>query len=139
MNRRKKAKKNGVEHFIYLSSIAVYGDDKTVIRWDTETQPNTNYGMSKLKAENLLHTLIDIDFKVSIIRPPMVYDNNAPGYINKLVKSINLFPIYPLGNIDKMRSLIYVKILTYISNKIVRIERGGLFLVVMMIKLAHLI
>ena len=125
----KKAKKNGVNHFIFLSSIAVYGDNKTIIRSNTKTEPNTNYGISKLKAENLISSLRSNTFKVSIIRPPMVYGNNAPGNINKLIKLIKFSPILPFGNINNQRSFIYIKNLIYIINIIIKNKNQGIFLV----------
>ena len=125
----KKAKKNGVNHFIFLSSIAVYGDNKTIIRYNTKTEPNTNYGISKLKAENLISSLRSDTFKVSIIRPPMVYGSNAPGNINKLIKLIKFSPILPFGKINNQRSFIYIKNLIYIINLIIKNKNQGIFLV----------
>lgn len=125
----KKAKKNGVNHFIFLSSIAVYGDNKTIIRYNTKTEPNTNYGISKLKAENLIYSLRSDTFKVSIIRPPMVYGTNAPGNINKLIKLIKFSPILPFGKINNQRSFIYIKNLIYIINLIIKNKNQGIFLV----------
>ena len=47
----KKAKTEGVKHFVFLSSMSVYGMETGVITKDTEPNPNTNYGKSKLMAE----------------------------------------------------------------------------------------
>lgn len=125
----KKAKKNGVNHFIFMSSIAVYGDQKTVIRHNTKTKANTYYGISKLEAERLVFSLNSDSFKVCIIRPPMVYGKNAPGNINRLIHLIKFCPIIPLGKINNQKSFIYIKNLIHIIDKIIKNKNQGMFLV----------
>ena len=68
-----KAKREGVSHFIFLSSISVYGINEGVIDENTIPKPTSNYGRSKLEAEQLIRTLEDERFKVAILRPPMIY------------------------------------------------------------------
>lgn len=69
----KKAKKDKVKQFIFLSSMSVYGLEVGTITSETLPNPNTNYGKSKLMAEEALNKLSDDSFKVVILRPPMVY------------------------------------------------------------------
>lgn len=125
----KRAKENGVGHFIFMSTIAVYGDKKTKINHDTKTEANTDYGVSKLEAEKKLFSLKSDSFTVSIIRPPMVYGSNAPGNFNKLIKLIKFCPILPLGKINNQRSFIYIKNLNHIINQIIINKYQGIFLV----------
>ena len=68
-----KARAEGVKHFIFLSSMSVYGIENGVINRNTLLNPTTNYGKSKLQAEKLIQPLNDDSFKVVILRPPMVY------------------------------------------------------------------
>src|SRR5690625_1264736 len=56
----KKAKNEGVQQFIFLSSIIVYGDRPTksgVIDHDTIPNPSNFYGKSKLEAEKGIRLL----------------------------------------------------------------------------------
>src|SRR5699024_11374222 len=65
--------------FIFLSSMSVYGLKKGVINKFTPTKPKSDYGKSKLEAESLLNTLDNSDFKIAILRPPMIYGKKCKG------------------------------------------------------------
>ena len=65
----KKSKADGVKQFVFLSSMSVYGMDTGVITKETKPNPKTNYGKSKLQAENEINTLRDGSFKVCVLRP----------------------------------------------------------------------
>ncbi|MFR2721855.1 MAG: NAD-dependent epimerase/dehydratase family protein [Thomasclavelia ramosa] len=71
----KKAKDAKIKHFIFMSSMSVYGLEhgNELINKETKTQPTTNYGKAKLQAEQGIMELADNSFVVSILRPPMVY------------------------------------------------------------------
>lgn len=63
-----------------MSSIIVYGDsssDKRIIDRNTVPKPSNFYGNSKLQAEEGINPLEDNNFKVVILRPPMIYDKNS--------------------------------------------------------------
>ena len=115
----KLAKENGVKQFIFISTIAVYGEDLEKISENTEFNPITPYGKSKLEAEKQLMELNDDTFVVSIIRPPMVYGKDAPGNIDSLVKLVNKVPIIPLGEIDNKRSFIYIGNLCHLVDCVI--------------------
>ncbi len=69
-----KAKLSKVKYFIFMSSVKVYGEETTgVYNETTVCKPEDEYGKSKLKAENELLKLEDENFKVSIVRTPIVY------------------------------------------------------------------
>src|SRR5699024_8837132 len=60
------AKQAGVQQFIFLSSIIIYGDSKegkVVIDKYTKPNPNNFYGQSKLEAEKGIIPLESDDFK----------------------------------------------------------------------------
>lgn len=67
----KRAKKAGVKQFIFMSTVKVYGEE-TNTKY-SECYPEDEYGKSKLKAELELLKLEDENFKISIIRTPIVY------------------------------------------------------------------
>ena len=70
----KTAKKNGIKHFVFMSTVKVYGEETDgVYTEESKCSPEDEYGKSKLKAELKLQQLQDENFKVSIIRTPIVY------------------------------------------------------------------
>lgn len=124
----KLAKENGVKQFIFISSVAVYGEDVEKIDENTRCNPITPYGKSKFEAEKQLLELNDKNFIVSIIRPPMIYGKNAPGNIDSLVKLVRKISIIPLGQINNKRSFIYIDNLCYIIDELITQEKEGIFL-----------
>ena len=124
----KKAKASGVKQFIFISTIAVYGENKQILCENTEYHPVTHYGKSKLEAEQQLQELSDANFVVSIIRPPMVYGKNAPGNIHSLVNLVKKVPFLPLAQIHNNRSFIYIGNLCHLVNMIIEKQKGGVFL-----------
>ncbi|MFU7536428.1 NAD-dependent epimerase/dehydratase family protein [Enterococcus casseliflavus] len=101
-----KAKEDGVHQFIYLSSMAVFGKDKGIIDKNTKTSPKDNYGKSKLLAEGELFALETNNFQVAVVRPPMVYGENAPGNYQKLCKLSRFILFFP--DSKNTRSMIFI-------------------------------
>ena len=106
-----KAKESGVEQFIYMSSIIVYGESaplgkRKVITKDTAPSPANFYGDSKLQADLGIQKLNDNNFKVCIIRPPMIYGPGSKGNYQILSKLAKKLPIFP--NIKNERSMLFV-------------------------------
>lgn len=128
LNLARLAKEAGVKQFVFISTIAVYGENLKKLDENTDCNPITPYGISKLEAEKQLLELNDENFKVSIVRPPMIYGKNAPGNIDSLVKLVKKLPILPLGGIQNKRSFIYIGNLCYIIDEIIKQEKSGIFL-----------
>jgi len=124
----KFAKENGVKQFIFISTIAVYGEDKEKLDEKTTTNPITFYGKSKLEAEKQLLELNDENFLVSIIRPPMVYGKNAPGNIYSLIKLVEKLTIIPLAKIENKRTFISIQNLCHLVDEIITQQQNGIFL-----------
>ena len=124
----KKAKGNGVKQFIFMSTIAVYGNHCSNLSEDTICNPLTNYGKSKLKSENALLALQDENFIISIIRPPMVYGMDAPGNIKSLVSLIKKLPVLPFAKIDNKRSFVFIGNLIALIDTIIKRKASGIFL-----------
>ncbi len=124
----KKAKESGIKQFIFMSTVAVYGIETGVMNEKSNYTPLTEYGKSKLRAEIELQKLDNKNFKVSIIRPPMIYGKNAPGNIDSLVKLVKKLPIIPLGKIENKRSFISIQNLCFIINEIITHQKAGVFL-----------
>lgn len=120
----KKAKKDGVKQFVFLSSMSVYGIDKGVITKDTIPTPKSNYGKSKLEAEKKLNELSNETFKVSILRPPMVYGKDCKGNYQTLSKYAANIPVFPQKN--NRRSMIYIDHLSEFIRLIINKEISGI-------------
>lgn len=127
-----KAKNEGVKSFVFLSTMAVYGligkiGEDTIISKETEPNPTSNYGKSKLEAEELLKELQSSYFNISILRIPMIYGPNCPGNYSSLSKLSRIIPIFP--KINNKRSMIFVDHLSDIVTHIIERKLFGVFLV----------
>ncbi len=125
----KKAKENGVKHFVFLSTIAVYGETYEYIDENTKCMPSTYYGKSKLETEKKLQELSDDIFSVSIIRLPMIYGANAPGNIASLISIIQKTPLLPFDKINNKRTFLYIDNLLQVVELVLRTKQKGVFLI----------
>lgn len=127
-----KAKNEGVKSFVFLSTMAVYGligkiGEDTIISKETELAPTSNYGKSKLEAEEILQELQSSYFNISILRIPMIYGPNCPGNYSSLSKLARKIPVFP--KIDNKRSMIFVDHLSDIVAHIIEKKLLGVFLI----------
>lgn len=121
----RKAKEQGIKQFIFLSSISVYGLDTGVINEATPLNPRTHYGKSKLGAEQKLQQLANETFNLTILRPPMVYGKNCKGNFQKLVRLVEILPIFPRCN--NQRSMIYIDNLSEFVRVCIDKELSGIY------------
>lgn len=126
----KKAKEAGVKQFIFMSSMIVYGDRSNVsvqktIDKNTIPNPSNFYGASKLQAEEGLKSLESDDFKILIIRPPMIYGKGSKGNYPKLAKLAQKSPVFP--DIDNKRSMLHIDNLCEFVRLMIENEESGLF------------
>ena len=124
-----KAKASGVKHFVFMSTVKVYGEE-TLNKYseNTNCNPEDDYGKSKLKAEKLLLELESDDFKVSIIRTPIIYGHGVKANIKNLVNLVNKVPILPFGNIPNKRSMVYIGNLCHLVDEVIIQQQTGIFL-----------
>jgi UDP-glucose 4-epimerase len=120
-----KAKNESVEQFIFLSSMSVYGIETGVIDKDSPLKPKSNYGKSKLEAEELITNLENSVFKVAILRPPMIYGKGCKGNYTRLAKLALKTPIFP--DLDNKRSMIYIDNLSEFIKWVIDNCSSGLF------------
>ncbi|HEY5555491.1 NAD-dependent epimerase/dehydratase family protein [Acetobacterium sp.] len=125
-----KAKNDGVKQFIFMSSIIVYGDSsqlnkKRVITKDTIPQPTNFYGNSKLQAEEGIRDFGSDEFKVVILRPPMIYGKGSKGNYPRLAKVAQKLPIFP--DIDNQRSMLHIDNLCEFIRLMIENGEEGLF------------
>ena len=125
----KKAKENGVKHFVFMSTVKVYGEEtESKYTEDSICQPEDEYGKSKLKAELELKKLEDEIFKVSIIRTPIVYGYGVKANIKSLVNLVNKISVLPFGNIQNKRSMVYMGNLCHLVDEVIIQQKAGVFL-----------
>ena len=109
LNLAQQAAKEGVDRFIFLSTVGVLGQSSghTVFDNATAPQPVGAYAKSKWNAERALRELSsNSELKVLSVRPPVVYGPSAPGNFGKLVKLVRLTPMLPLGSFNSIKSMI---------------------------------
>ncbi|SKB26418.1 NAD-dependent epimerase/dehydratase family protein [Malaciobacter marinus] len=116
----KKAKKSGVKHFVFMSTVKVYGEETiNVYTESSECKAEDEYGKSKLKAEEKLLKLEDESFKVSIIRTPIVYGYGVKANIKSLVNLVDKISILPFGKIENKRSMVYIGNLCHLVDVVI--------------------
>lgn len=126
-----KAKSEGVQQFIYMSSMIVYGEQiwlgkKRVITEKSKPAPSNFYGDSKWKAEQKIGLLNDGCFKVAILRPPMIYGKGSKGNYPLLAKLAQKLLIFP--DIENERSMLYIENLCEFVRLLADEGQGGVFL-----------
>lgn len=130
-----ESKKQGVKHFVFYSTVKVYGYDgdlynhNIILNENSPCNPkNDPYGESKWEAEKILKNLEDENFKVGIIRPPMVYGKGVKGNMESLIKLIQRLPILPFNYTKNKRSLVNIENLMYLTSLVINKEAQGVFL-----------
>lgn len=122
------AKKAGVKQFVFMSSIIVYGNsrlDSSCITKETLPNPMDIYGESKLNAEVALTHLASNNFKIAIIRSPMIYGKGSKGNYSKLSHLARKLPLFP--NIYNQRSMLHIDNLCEFIKQLIDREEQGLF------------
>ena len=124
------AKAQGVPHFIFISTIKVFGEHQNAVL--TEGSPcepiNDPYGESKLKAENFLQSIEDTTFTVSIIRPPLIYGPRVKGNLIRFLKLADNGKPLPFDKIDNRRTMVFLDNFIALINTIIAQKQSGIFL-----------
>ena len=126
----RKAKHDGVRQFIFMSSSIVYGSSapighRKLITRDTPVNPASYYGDSKVKAEEMLNPLNDDDFRVCILRCPMIYGKGCKGNYRLLSKIARTLPLFP--RVQNCRSMLYSENLAEFVRLMVTNHEHGIF------------
>lgn len=128
------AKEKGVGHFVFYSTVKVYGFDGELNNHDfiltekSPCNPNDPYGTSKYEAEKILNSLQEENFKIAMVRPPMVYGEGVKGNMLSLMKLINVLPIIPFDYDNNKRSIISTENLLYLTHLIIKNQADGIYL-----------
>lgn len=126
----KKAMNDGVKQFVFMGSASVYGDSaaighEKIITRSTPLNPESFYGESKVKAEEMLSTLDGENFRVCILRCPMIYGKNCRGNYPVLSKIARRLPFFP--KINNTRSMLYVKNFAEFVRLMIENSERGIF------------
>lgn len=121
----KKAKESGVKQFVLLSSMSVYGKTVGIIKKTDMPDPKSHYGKAKWQADKAIEPMSDQDFKVAILRPPMVYGKGCKGNYQTLRKVALKSPVFP--DYKNQRSMVYIDNLCEFVKNVINNEEAGLF------------
>ena len=125
-----KAKADDVKQFIFMSSMIIYGDsspfgkEKTIDR-NTRPEPANFYGDSKWQADKGVRALADKNFRVAVLRPPMIYGKGSKGNYPTLAKLARKLPVFP--DVDNQRSMLYIENLCEFICKLIMTGEGGIY------------
>ena len=108
----RKAMNDGARQFIFMSSSIVYGASapvghEKIITRSTPVSPESYYGESKVRAEDMITSLDGENFRVCILRCPMIYGKGCRGNYPAMSKIARRIPFFP--NVKNTRSMLYVK------------------------------
>lgn len=126
----KKAKREGVRQFIFMSSMVIYGETKNyrkqfIIDEHTTPNPSNIYGDSKWQADKRVRYLADSDFHVAVLRAPMIYGKDSKGNYPVLAKIARMIPFFP--DIKNIRSMLYIDNLCEFLCKLILSGEGGIY------------
>lgn len=111
--------KNNVERLVYLSSVAVISGNPDIPLTDYLPYNASNpYGRSKIAAERIVVDFRKKGLKAAIIRPCMIYGEDEPHAMDKILKGIRSRRI-PAVDVPGMDSRLH---LAYIGNVIQALE-----------------
>ena len=112
--------------FIFLSSVKAVADViEGILTEDFFPNPQTPYGLSKLKAEQLIKghpSNMQANKSFYILRPAMVYGKGNKGNLNVLYHFLKKGYPWPLGAFHNRRSYCAVENLLFVIEEILRIE-----------------
>ncbi|MBN3489968.1 NAD-dependent epimerase/dehydratase family protein [Acholeplasma equirhinis] len=124
-----KAKVSGVKQFIFMSSMIIYGKDNKIGDFRhvdiNKYAPINAYGQSKLETDLSIQKMQDENFKVVIIRTPVVYGPGSKGNFPKLQKLALKAFLFP--NIKNQRSMIYIDNLAELIKQVIYRDLNGIF------------
>jgi len=124
-----EAAKAGVKRFIFMSTIKVNGETTTIDRpfsEDSPPTPTSDYAKSKYEAENQLKAVLEnTNTDWVIIRPPLVWSENAEGNISSLIQLLKKGLPLPFGSIRNQRSIIKIESLCKILESCMENPRAS--------------
>lgn len=103
------AKKAGVRHFIFISSIAACESGSTKEINEQNGFPVSSYGKAKKSAEDILLSMSGNGFDVTVLRPTALFGENHLGSVYDLVKLIKQRRFVIFGRGESRTNFYYVR------------------------------
>ncbi len=103
--------KLNIKNLIFYSSVAVYGTQDTPTTEESPLIPDTDYGRSKLAAENAIRKWVEEDKtrNVIIIRPTVIFGPENYGNVYNLIDKIYRKRFIFVGDGSNIKSVAYVE------------------------------
>lgn len=101
----------GARHLVFASSLAVHGSDSGLgaITEISPFAPDLPYARAKLEAERQLRVIAEESgMAITVLRPPLIYGQGAPGNFSRLVAAVARGLPLPFGSVANRRSLLFV-------------------------------
>jgi nucleoside-diphosphate-sugar epimerase len=115
------------KYFVFVSSVAVYGQEAGVGITEQETLKATDpYGLSKVQAEELIASWCkNNNIIFTILRLPLLVGENPPGNLGAMIRGIHKGYYFNIGGGKSKRSMVLIK---DVANFIPRIALlGGIY------------
>lgn len=108
------------EKFIFISSVKAAADHvEETLTESYAANPTTDYGRSKLMAENYIESqLLPAGKSYYILRPCMIHGPGNKGNLNLLYQVIKKGIPYPLGAFDNKRSFLSIENLCFVIKEL---------------------
>ncbi|MDX2044821.1 MAG: NAD-dependent epimerase/dehydratase family protein [Acidobacteriota bacterium] len=97
---------NRAERFFQFSTVAVYGERDEVLDENSLPTPTTDYGRSKLEAEQIA---LASGLKTTVLRLPVVYGARDRGNVAKLIEAIRRNRYFIVGDGQNLKSMVAVE------------------------------
>jgi nucleoside-diphosphate-sugar epimerase len=99
-----------VSHFIFASSLAVFGDvGIEAVSEGHPCRPHTPYGQAKLEAEEAVRSFAKRTGRFAAsIRPAMIYGAGCPGNLPRMIRAIMARRFPPIPEFGNRRSMVFV-------------------------------
>lgn len=105
---------------IVYGNSAPYGKEK-IVNENTVPKAVNFYGDSKLQADVAVRSLADDNFKVIVLRPPMIYGKGSKGNYPTLAKLAKKLPVFP--DVNNQRSMLHIDNLCEFICQIILVKK----------------
>ena len=110
------------ETFIFISSVKAVADSVLgVLKEEVVPNPKTNYGISKLAAENyILSKKPPKNKRFFILRPCMIHGPKNKGNLNLMYTIVKKKVPWPLGSFENKRSFLSIDNFNFVIKEIIK-------------------